>query len=85
MRKPTKTPATAARRLNDDEIRDYAYHLYTQGGCQPGHDLDHWLEAEACLCACIPKEHSRSRLHRHIRKDVAAFTVPSPEAQNLSS
>jgi hypothetical protein len=23
-----------------------AYHLYEQRGCQPGHDIDDWLEAE---------------------------------------
>lgn len=49
----------------DDEIRDYAYHLYQQGGCVPGHDLENWLEAKACLEANIPKQHARSRLHRH--------------------
>jgi hypothetical protein len=49
----------------EDDIREYAYHLYTQNGCVPGRDLDNWLEARACLCACIPQEHSHTRLHRH--------------------
>jgi hypothetical protein len=28
------------------EIRERAYTLFTSCGCQQGHDLDHWLEAE---------------------------------------
>jgi len=55
-----------------DAIRDYAYHLYCQGGCRPGHELDDWLEAEACLLANIPKHESPTRLHRHLREQKAA-------------
>ena len=44
--------------ISEDDIRDYAYHLYVQSGCIPGRDLDHWLEAKACLNACIPKAES---------------------------
>lgn len=29
-----------------EQIAVRAYHLYLQGGCQNGHDLDHWLTAE---------------------------------------
>ena len=50
-----------------EQIREYAYHLYEQNGRVPGHDLDNWLEAEACLTANIPRIHSRTRLHRHLR------------------
>ena len=35
----------------DDEIRDYAHHLYEQSGCIPGRDLENWLEARDCLMA----------------------------------
>jgi hypothetical protein len=52
--------------LLDEEIRDYAYHLYEQSGCVPGHDLDHWLEAKACILANIPRQQVRNRLHRHL-------------------
>ena len=31
------------------EIEQYAYFLYEQRGCQPGHELDDWLEAEKQL------------------------------------
>ena len=49
-----------------DLIRDYAYHLYEQGGYASGHDVDHWLEATACLKANIPAESSHRRLHEHV-------------------
>ena len=51
--------------LSEDEIRDYANHLYVQHGSVHGHDGDDWLEAEACLRAGIPREASRLRLHHH--------------------
>jgi hypothetical protein len=51
---------------NDEDIRDYADHLCQQGSRVPGHDLDNWLEATACLKANIPAQGSRNRLHRHL-------------------
>ena len=51
---------------SEDDIRDYAYHLYQQGNCAPGHDLDDWLEATACLKANIPAHRSGTRLHQHV-------------------
>ena len=56
----------------DDAIRDYAFHLYQQGGGVPGHDLDDWLEATACLKAHIPAHRSGQRLHRHVNGPDAA-------------
>jgi hypothetical protein len=53
---PTSAPS-------DEAIRDYAYHLYQQSSCEPGHDLDNWLEAAACLKANIPAHRSSMRLH----------------------
>lgn len=50
---------------SETEIREYANHLYVQHGSVDGHDRDDWLEAEACLRACIPKESSRTRMHHH--------------------
>jgi hypothetical protein len=58
-------PSATAPQPSDDEIRDYANHLYVQHGSLNGHDLDDWLEAEACLRADIPKESSRTRMHHH--------------------
>lgn len=66
MRK-NPVPVSAPPAATDDDIRDYAYHLYVQSGSVPGHDLDNWLEARACLSACIPPEQSNSRLHHHLQ------------------
>ena len=57
---------------SDDDIRDYAFHLYQQSNCAPDRDVDNWLEATACLEANIPAHQSGSRLHRHINGPVSA-------------
>jgi len=76
---PTVFPGPA-----EDEIRDYAYHLYVQSGSVPGRDLDNWLEARACLGACIPRARSQARLHHHLqRTQVKPSAAPTPEAKNL--
>ena len=63
----TKSPHTSASSAspNEDEIRDYAYHLYDQSGFAAGRDLDNWLEAKACLSSGIPKSESPLRLHQN--------------------
>jgi len=33
--------------LTEELIRIRAYHLFIKHGCQHGHDLDDWLQAEA--------------------------------------
>ena len=60
-----RQPSAIAPQPSEDEIRDYANHLYVQHGSLSGHDRDNWLEAEACLRANIPKEASRTRMHHH--------------------
>ena len=44
-------PAPSADPLapTDDEIREYAYHLYLESGRIPGRDLENWFEAEASM------------------------------------
>jgi hypothetical protein len=69
MKKAPKPLAAARLEPHQDEIRDYAFHLYVQGGCHPGHDLEDWLEAKACILAHIPKENSRARLHHQSQPD----------------
>jgi hypothetical protein len=59
-------PAAPIFTPTEDDIRDYAYHLYQQGSSAPGHDVDNWLEATACLKANIPAQNSHSRLHQHL-------------------
>ncbi len=51
---------------SEEEIKNYAFQLYLQSDCEPGHDLDNWLEASACLKANIPLKQSRCRLHCHL-------------------
>jgi hypothetical protein len=51
---------------SEGEIRDYAYQLYQRSSCAPGHDLDNWLEAIACLKANIPAHQSGIRLHQPV-------------------
>ena len=72
--KSTNVDVESTREPTEDEIRDYAFHLYQQSGCKPGHDLDNWLEAKACLEANIPKHHAHRRLHHH-RHSAAEDTV----------
>ena len=73
--KSNQNPPTAPQ-PSEDEIRDYANHLYVQHGSMNGHDSDDWFEAEACLRAGIPKEYSRARLHRHAQiTERAALTL----------
>ncbi len=33
--------------LTEETIRQRAFELFEQRGCEPGHDLDDWLQAEA--------------------------------------
>ena len=80
---------TGALRLEptEDIVREYAHHLYLQSGCTPGRDLENWLEAKACLKACIPKSKTHQRLHHYSLKGgrIADLTLESLEARNLSS
>ena len=62
---PAKQLSATVPQPSEAEIRDYANHLFVQRGSVHGHDSDDWLEAEACLCANIPKESSRTRMHHH--------------------
>ena len=47
-----------------DQIRAQAYRIYLQRGCQPGHDMDDWLQAEYELVRSpihkVPELHSFS-------------------------
>jgi hypothetical protein len=79
----SKTTSIRRNTLTEEEIREYAYHLFVQSGGKPGHDLDHWLEAKARLEANIPRPHSRARLHHqlhHPEERQQGFTMPSSDA-----
>lgn len=50
----TKTPQTKTRptvALTHEQIAQRAVHIWRQGGCVPGHDVQNWQEAEAQLRA----------------------------------
>ena len=68
--------------LREDDIRSYAEHLYDQSGREPGHDLENWLEAEACLRSRLLS--SRAERRRHLppaaRRRARGFTMPACDA-----
>jgi hypothetical protein len=66
MAAPVSDQSAPSPELSEDMVRDYAYHLYEQSNCAPGHDVDNWLEATACLKAHIPANSSHRRLHQHV-------------------
>lgn len=81
----------APARPSEQDIREYAYHLYLQGGCVPGRDLENWLEAETALgvrpgTAPRPR-HSEPQNNLHAHRSRArrkSFTATIPEAKNLA-
>ena len=71
---------------SEDDIRDYAYHLYQQSNCAPGQDLDNWLEAIACLRANIPAYRSGTRLYQYVNERASSEpSLLSTEARILAS
>ena len=49
----------AVAALSPDEVARHAYFAYLNEGSRPGHDVQHWLHAEAKLLA----ERDRTRIH----------------------
>jgi hypothetical protein len=39
--------------VSRDRVAERAYELYCEGGCEDGHDLEHWLQAEAELAQAV--------------------------------
>lgn len=80
---PDITPAPA--QPSEDAIRDYAYHLYEQSGRRAGHDLDNWLEAEACLAANVARSDSHQRLQRQLATEQSEeMGIKVPKTRQLS-
>jgi HSP20 family molecular chaperone IbpA len=61
-----------------DGIRQRAFQLFEEKGCQPGFELEDWLEAERQVLFCPPAELIETRNEVHI---IAA--VPGFEARAL--
>jgi hypothetical protein len=59
--KPDGTPSSdeASFAPSSDEVARRAYFSYVNQGSRPGHEVQHWLEAEAHLLA----ERDRTRTH----------------------
>jgi hypothetical protein len=64
MKKKSPSPVVLAG-PGENEIREYAFHLYELSNCAPGRDLANWHEATACLKANIPTHQAGRRLHQH--------------------
>jgi hypothetical protein len=56
--------------LTEDPIRLRAYQLYEQRGCECGHDLDDWLQAEAEVMGMKPS--ARADQGKPLHKVMAA-------------
>ena len=49
-------PDAGSLELTEELIRNRAYQLYEQRGCENGHDLDDWLMAETEVMGKKPSE-----------------------------
>ncbi len=58
----------------EEMIRIRAHELYEQRGCEPGHDLDDWLQAEAEIAGKKPpnKADSPTKLQAKLHRVAAA-------------
>ena len=73
MKKKSQPSNAAARPITEDEIRDYAYHLYQQSGCVAGRDVENWFEAKACLEAVLTADFAGDR---HAGRVAKLSTIP---------
>lgn len=46
-------PETEEIKDIQQRIQERAYELFVEAGCEHGHDLEHWLQAEAELTAKV--------------------------------
>ena len=49
VRKPKNNQLHAAIQPSHDEIAERAFNLFSSGGYMSGHEVEHWLQAEAQL------------------------------------
>ncbi len=59
-----------SQELTEEFVRRRAFQLYEQRGCEQGHDLDDWLQAEAEVMGKKPSARADEGTPRH--KAVAA-------------
>ena len=60
------TESAGSLELTEEIIRERAHQVYEQRGCEPGHDLDDWLQAEAEIAGKKPasRAESTTKLHK---------------------
>jgi hypothetical protein len=63
----------AAFEPSPDEVARRAYFTYVNQGSRPGHDVQHWLEAEAHLLA----ERNLTRVHGSHHRDTEHISHPT--------
>ena len=51
VRTPKNNQRHAAVKPSHDEIAERAFNLFSASGYIPGHDVEHWLQAEAQITA----------------------------------
>jgi hypothetical protein len=68
MRKPALHHSPASREPTESEIQHTAYHLWIEGGCLEGVELDNWLAAKELL------RHRHGAVHPAKKKLPAAAT-----------
>ncbi|MDR3749685.1 MAG: DUF2934 domain-containing protein [Acidobacteriota bacterium] len=51
---PTPKPDKSSLELTEELVRVRAYQLYEERGCEHGHDLEDWLQAEVEICGKKP-------------------------------
>jgi hypothetical protein len=44
---PTIAPGALSVTMTHNDVERRAHELYCERGCEDGHDMDHWLQAES--------------------------------------
>jgi hypothetical protein len=81
MNTDSANTVTPSRPVSEDDIFDYAFHLYVQNEHRNDQRMDNWLEARDCLKACPPASTTHIRLYRQSREREPA----KPSLKNLAA
>jgi hypothetical protein len=68
----TAKPEQGSLELTEELIRVRAYHLYENRGCEDGHDVDDWLQAEAEVFGKKPASPAESETKEGKRRAATA-------------
>jgi Protein of unknown function (DUF2934) len=67
-------------RPSHDEIAQRAYELFEKSGRAPGHDMDHWLEAERQLVAASKSQNAQPTQPAPTQRPAVTTSVSAPAA-----